>query len=132
MNQYNKEWEKISKAYKQAYVSLKMNKIENKDLSEDIKEFEQYMDDDFNTPNVLMLISNIIKKINVKIRAKEDFSSDFNTLDTILNSLGIIADKPVIDDEAIDTYNKWNEARINKDFESADKYRNILVEKGII
>ena len=109
-----------------------MNKIENKDLSEDIKEFEQYMDDDFNTPNVLMLINNVIKKINVKIRAKEDFSSDFNTLDTILNSLGIIPNKPVIDDLAIDTYNKWNEARINKDFEAADKYRNILVEKGII
>ena len=132
MNQYNKEWEKISKAYKQAYVSLKMNKIENKDLSEDIKEFEQYMDDDFNTPNVLMLINNVIKKINVKVRAKEDFSSDFNTLDTILNTLGIVPNKPVIDDETIDTYNKWNEARINKDFEAADKFRNILVEKGII
>ena len=132
MNQYNKEWEKISKAYKQAYVSLKMNKIENKDLSEDIKEFEGYMDDDFNTPNVLMLISNIIKKINVKIRSKEDFSADFNTLDVILNTLGIIPFKPEIDDEAIEVYNKWNEARINKDFEAADKYRNILLEKGII
>ncbi len=132
MNQYNKEWEKISKAYKQAYVSLEMSNNTNKELSEDIKEFESYMDDDFNTPNVLMLISNILKKINTKIRSKEDFASDFNTLDVILNSLGTVATKPVIDAEAKECYAKWNEARANKDFDSADKYRNILVEKGIL
>ena len=132
MNQYNKEWDKISKAYKQAYVSLEMSGIKNKELSEDIKEFENYMDDDFNTPNVLMLINNVIKKINVKVRAKEDFSAEFNTLDVILNTLGTIPVKPNVDDEAKDVYAKWNEARSNKDFEAADKYRNILVEKGII
>ena len=132
MNQYNKEWDKISKAYKQAYVDLAMKDINDKSLSEDIKEFESYMDDDFNTPNVLMLINNIIKKINVKIRAKENYAPEFNTLDIILNTLGTIPNKPVIDDEIKDIYNKWNIARTNKDFESADKYRNILVEKGII
>ena len=132
MNQYNKEWEKISKAYKQAYVSLVMDDKLTKELSEDIKEFESYMDDDFNTPNVLMLINNIIKKINTKVRLKEDFSADFNTLDVILNSLGIIPSKPNIDDEAKEVYKNWNIARVNKDFEAADKYRNILIEKGII
>ena len=132
INQYNKEWEKISKAYKQAYVSLVMDDKLTKELSEDIKEFESYMDDDFNTPNVLMLINNIIKKINTKVRSKEDFSADFNTLDVILNSLGIIPSKPNIDDEAKEVYKNWNKARVNKDFEAADKYRNILIEKGII
>ena len=132
INQYNKEWEKISKAYKQAYVSLVMDDKLTKELSEDIKEFESYMDDDFNTPNVLMLINNIIKKINTKVRSKEDFSADFNTLDVILNSLGIIPSKPNIDDEAKEVYKNWNIARVNKDFEAADKYRNILIEKGII
>ena len=132
MNQFNKEWAKISQAYKQAYVNLAMSNNTNKELSEDIKEFENYMDDDFNTPNVLMLINNIIKKINVKIRAKEDFSPEFNSLDVILDSLGVVPAKPEINDEIKDVYNKWNIARTNKDFESADKYRNILVEKGIL
>ncbi len=132
INQYNKEWEKISKAYKQAYVSLVMDDKLSKEYSEDIKEFETYMDDDFNTPNVLMLINNVIKKINTKVRSKEDFSSDFNTLDVILNTLGIIPNKPEIDNEAKEVYKNWNNARINKDFEAADKYRNILIEKGII
>jgi cysteinyl-tRNA synthetase len=132
INQYNKEWEKISKAYKQAYVSLVMDDKLSKEYSEDIKEFETYMDDDFNTPNVLMLINNVIKKINTKVRSKEDFSADFNTLDVILNTLGIIPNKPEIDNEAKEVYKNWNNARINKDFEAADKYRNILIEKGII
>ena len=132
INQYNKEWEKISKAYKQAYVSLVMDDKLSKEYSEDIKEFETYMDDDFNTPNVLMLINNVIKKINTKVRSKEDFGVDFNTLDVILNTLGIIPNKPEIDNEAKEVYKNWNNARINKDFEAADKYRNILIEKGII
>ena len=132
INQYNKEWEKISKAYKQAYVSLVMDDKLSKEYSEDIKEFETYMDDDFNTPNVLMLINNVIKKINTKVRSKEDFGADFNTLDVILNTLGIIPNKPEIDNEAKEVYKNWNNARINKDFEAADKYRNILIEKGII
>ena len=132
INQFNKEWEKISKAYKQAYVSLVMDDKLSKEYSEDIKEFETYMDDDFNTPNVLMLINNVIKKINTKVRSKEDFSADFNTLDVILNTLGIIPNKPEIDAEAKEVYKNWNNARINKDFEAADKYRNILIEKGII
>ena len=132
MDQYAKEWDKISKAYKQAYVSLVLSGNENKELSEDIKEFENYMDDDFNTPNVLMLISNILKKINVKLRSKESFSADFNTLDVILNTLGIIPFKPEIGIEEKDIYDKWSKARMEKDFEAADKFRNILVEKGIL
>ena len=29
-------------------------------------------------------------------------------------------------------FNLWNNARANKDFESADKYRNMLMQKGLI
>jgi len=132
MDQYTKEWEKISKTHKQAYVSLVLSDNTNKELSEDIKEFENYMDDDFNTPNVLMLISNIVKKINVKLRSKEDFSADYNTLDVILNTIGTIPFKPTIDIEDKDIFDKWNHARTNKDFEAADRFRSILVEKGIL
>ena len=34
--------------------------------------------------------------------------------------------------EDIELYNNWMNARNNKDFESADMYRNKLVEKNIL
>lgn len=132
IEQYNKEWEKISKAYKQAYVYLCINNITNDKISNDINDFDSYMDNDFNTANVLMLINNVVKKINTKLRSKEDFSDDFNTLKTILDVLGTIVDVPKITEEDKVVYAKWDEARKMKDFASADEYRKILSEKGIL
>ena len=34
--------------------------------------------------------------------------------------------------EELDIYVKWNQARENKDFQSADKYRNMLIEWKIL
>ena len=50
----------------------------------------------------------------------------------MLSILGVFIDKVVLSNEDKDTYNKWNEAKSNKDFETADKYRAILTEKGIL
>jgi len=41
-------------------------------------------------------------------------------------------DKVVLSEEDLEIYNKWNEAKKEKDFETADRYRNILIEKGIL
>ena len=48
------------------------------------------------------------------------------------NILGIDFENTLLSEEEVDIVNKWNEARRNKDFESADKYRAIINEKNII
>ena len=35
-------------------------------------------------------------------------------------------------DEQLEVYKKWNEARLNKDFASADIFRNKLVEWKVL
>ena len=50
----------------------------------------------------------------------------------MLEILGIFIKKVELSLEDKDIYNKWNEAKANKDFDTADKYRNILIEKGIL
>lgn len=132
MEQYNKEWEKIKTALKQANNFLCVNNINGDDLLDSVEEFKELMDDDFNTPNVLTLITNVLKKLNANIRAKQDVLAPFNTLKLILSILGIECELKDLTQEEIGIYKAWEEARKSKDFENADKYRDILVNKGIL
>ena len=92
------------------------------------------MNQDFNVQNVLTLITQIVKDINTSLRSK-DYNTlvlKFNTFSKILEVLGINLFIKKMNDEELDAYTKWNDARINKDFELADKYRQKLVEWKIL
>ena len=94
------------------------------------------MADDLNTPNAYMVIFDTVKLLNQSLRTKEidwkKVSADYNAIEKMLEILGIFVDKTVLSDEDKDIYAKWNEAKKAKDFETADKYRAILSEKGIL
>ena len=83
-----------------------------------------------------MVIYDTVKLLNQNLRTKDiDFNEvakNYNAIEKMLEILGIFIDKVVLSDEDKDIYNKWNEAKANKDFESADKYRAVLTEKGIL
>lgn len=135
VNQYKKEYEKWQRAYKQALYELQYQHILSDALSDkDIEEFKEYMNQDFNVQNVLMLINQIIKDINTTLRSKEydTLALKVNTLRTILDVLGIDLFVDPMNDEQLEIYTKWMEARLNKDFASADIYRAKLVEQKIV
>ena len=50
----------------------------------------------------------------------------------MLSVLGIFVKPVVLSEEDRDIYSKWNEAKAAKDFETADKYRAELQNRGII
>ena len=134
-DQYQKEYDKWQRAYKQALYTLQYeNKLTNDVDSNDIEEFKKQMDDDFNVQNVLTLINTIVKAMNTSLRAKDynTLAIKLNTLKTILDVLGINLFVEKMNDENLENYKKWQEARANKDFELADVYRNKLTEAGIL
>ena len=134
-DQYQKEYDKWQRAYKQALYTLQYeNKLTNDVDSNDIEEFKKQMDDDFNVQNVLTLINTIVKAMNTSLRAKDynTLAVKLNTLKTILDVLGINLFVEKMNDENLENYKKWQEARANKDFELADVYRNKLTEAGIL
>jgi cysteinyl-tRNA synthetase len=134
-NQYKKEYEKWQRAYKQALYELQYQHISSNEISnENIEEFKEYMNQDFNVQNVLMLINQIIKDINTTLRSKafNDLAIKVNTLKVILDVLGIDLFVKPMNDEELEIYSKWMEARLNKDFASADIYRSKLVELKIV
>lgn len=97
--------------------------------------FEETMDDDFETPNALAALFELIKKINsLNIDLTE---SDRDIILNFLNQIDkvfsvIIPEAQEISDEIEDLIKKRNEARTNKNWEESDKIRDELLKKGIV
>ena len=123
--------DKVKNALKQADLQIALNNLETGKLTHDDK-INKIMDNDMDTPNLITYLLDLVKELNNKIRSKEDFIETYDKIQLVNYVLGLVYNKVTLSDEDKETYNKWIEARNNKDFESADKYRNVLMEKGII
>ena len=135
LNQYKKEYEKWQRTYKMCLYELQYRGLLSDKIDEDdISKFKEYMNQDFNVQNVLTLITTIVKEMNTLLRSKDfdKLAVKLNTFITILDVLGINLFIDKLDDEKCNVYKLWNEARNNKDFEAADKYRNQLVEWNVL
>ena len=134
-NQYSKEYDKWVRAYKQSLYELQYkNLLTDKVNEEDINEFKKHMDDDFNVQNVLTLINNIVKEMNTSLRAKDydTLAVKLHTLEVILDVLHINLFVEKMTEEQLSVYKDWQEARLNKDFASADIARAKLVEWKLV
>ena len=133
-----KELDKVLTPLKQAYIKAALaNYVMGDDYDkESYRAFLDCLDDDMNTPNAYAVIFETVKKLNQTLRQREiDFAQltlYSNAVEKMLNVLGIVVDKPVIGEAEKELFAKWNQAKADKDFDSADKYRNELVEKGLL
>lgn len=132
---FSAEYEKIKRAYRQAMLYVDYNNISSTNLDDnDILEFKEAMDQDFNTPNVLTLIDRLVKELNNFVRQKNDekLIAKLNTLKTILGIWGIKVPYDALNEETKELYTSWIKARNEKDFENSDRLRGCLVEKGVL
>lgn len=133
-----KELTKVETPLKQAHVKAAMQKKElNGSLDQKLWDrFIEAMDDDLNTPNAYMVIFDAVKLLNQQLRVREinfeEVGTLVYTLEKMLEILGIIFDPVHVSDQDIENYNKWNAAKAEKDFETADVYRKLLMERGLI
>jgi cysteinyl-tRNA synthetase len=92
------------------------------------------MNDDLNTPNAYAAIFESIKLLNQQLRVREINFIALNkyiiSIEKMLEILGIKINRVILDDEDRALYLGWDLAKKNKDYESADKYRNKLLERG--
>ena len=132
------ELAKIETVLKQVDVKSQIANVKLTDEYNEEKylEFLAQMQDDLNTPNAYMVIFDTVKLLNQNLRTKDidynEVSKNYNAIIKMLDILGIYIKKVELSQEDKDTYSAWNEAKTNKDFETADKYRAILIEKGIL
>ncbi len=134
-NQYKKLYAKFDRAFKSASLTLDLANVCEKKVNEDeINEFKSYMDQDLNIANVITLLENIVKKINVLIRQHDTLglSLEFNTFKTILDVLGISFTYKKLTDEEKQLYFEWEKFKSEKNFEEADKIRVKLADLGVL
>lgn len=134
MKQYQDEYNKINRALKNAFVKFELENIEiDEDLldKDSLVKFYNEMNQNLNTPNAITVVYELVKSVN---REKDltELQKYYNSLIMILKILGFEFEFKKLTKEDKDTFNKWNEARSKKDFETADKYRTLLQEKGLI
>ena len=122
---------KIYDALRQANLNLQINGIETGKVTKDEK-INEIMDEDFNTPNLITYLNDLIKELNTKLRSKEDIVETYDKIQLINKILGLKYDLPVLSEDDKKLYNEWLEARNNKNFETADNLRAQLIEKSII
>jgi len=138
-NQFNKEYERIDQAISKLHLYLDVNDLFDDSLTtpttdELMKKFDDFNDDDFNSPNGLTIINEVVKLINLELRQDKDkvkLNALYNTLKTMLHIYGLDKEMKLMTKENKDLYNEWNNARLNKDFDKADSLRAKLVERGI-
>lgn len=123
---------KIKTVLKSANNELNIKNIHNIKEEKD-STFEEYMNDDFNTPNVITLLLSLVKDLNQKIRNKgNNILTLTNKILTITNILGLSYSMPEFTEKQKETYNNWIKAREDKDFALADTLREKLVKENIL
>lgn len=131
------EFNKVKFAHKQLKVKLRLNNCDKTTEKHELfTEFLSHLQNDLNVSMATTVLFDLIKLINLQIRQKQiDFQSLAKleaTLDAMLEILGYVLDDVVIDAETKLIFKSWEEAKSNKNFEVADHYRQILIEKGLL
>ena len=137
-NQLVFSWEALDSS-EQAYKKLK-KKIKSLDRKPDLHEekidfyqekFKEAIENDLNTSSMLTLVYDVLKDNELTDFTKLYLIEDF---DKVL-SLGLISEEVDIDIDTekliLDKIKLRNEAKMNKDYETADNIRNELLERGI-
>lgn len=142
ITQAEKEMRKIESAYRMLQHKLDYfgspEPIEDPVVNELRNEFVEVMKDDFNTPNAITVLQKLLKEINVNLR-KPQYNEEelshlnglYQLLNEFLNVLGLRLNIPHLTEDDIEIIRLKEEARNNKDYETADRYREQLQKKGI-
>ncbi|SDD59482.1 cysteinyl-tRNA synthetase [Terribacillus halophilus] len=134
---------------KNAYDNLQHRKAASTNQDSSVKEvmetiqeliarFEEEMDDDFNTANAVSVLFDLAREANVYLQQEqtseqviEAFTKAFEDLGGVLG-VTFAAETELLDDEIEDLLAQRVKARKNRDFQEADRIRDLLKEKNII
>src|SRR5688572_12553703 len=103
-----------------------------------LREFEEGMDDDFNTSVALAVVHNLSREVNtalarkhVKADNQRELLEVINRIDSVLNIFGE-QQREILDSEIQALLDQRQEARRRRDFARADEIRRELADRGII
>jgi cysteinyl-tRNA synthetase len=94
------------------------------------KKFYAYLDDDFDTPNALASLFDLVREVNIKGKPGKRVFALMKELDQLFDFMTF--DEGTIDKEIEALVQKREDARKKKDFRLADKIRDEISSKGFV
>ena len=125
------------------------NDLTDKYIKDLIKNFEEGMDNNFNSSVVIANLHEIFSFLGIELNQKTKFNllKIKEKIIELYNILGIFTEEPkkfirsikdkyleknnITEQYILDIIAKRNESKLNKDYAAADEFRNQLLEKGI-
>jgi cysteinyl-tRNA synthetase len=131
------EVNKALNALRQVEIKVQLSNLEIKEMAHTpfYDAFLDAMQDDLNTPNAMMRIFDVVKAININLRVhelKDELFAQYHDLKAMLDILGIEHIYFNVSDELKAIHQKWNQAKVDKDFALADAYRKVLMEANVL
>ena len=123
--------DKIYNTLKQARLQIQLNDIAVNQIKQD-ENINKIMDEDFNTPNLITYLLELIKELNTALRNKGEIGLLYDKINLIINILGLHYDLKTLSEDDKKTYQEWLKAKENKDYTKADELREILVNNNIL
>ncbi|NLW52496.1 MAG: cysteine--tRNA ligase [Tissierellia bacterium] len=117
-------------------IDLEDSKTNTEEVDILMKDFENAMDDDFNTSHAMAYLFDLSKLINISLKestSKAFYEKALETFMTMSEILGIKYDEYIsdLDKEVMDLIDQRNQARKDKDFAKADQIRDQLKKMNI-
>ena len=137
LNSVKKEVAKVDNVIKSVSLYLQVNHIANENYNKAaVDGMVGALEDDLNTSLALTKILDQVKKLNLAFRQKEKndkaIAIEYQTVLKMTAVIGFVFEPRKLNAAELEIYQAWLEAKQNKDFETADKLRTQLIEKGII
>ncbi len=131
LNECNLINDKIYNSLKQANLLIQIKNLEaNKIIKDD--NINKIMDEDFNTPNLITYLLELVKELNSNIRSNKDITTTYDKILLITKILGLHYEFTTLTASDKTLYQNWLEAKKNKDFNTADTIREDLINRNII
>lgn len=135
-----KDLEKMSSTYNKLSIAIQREQELPTDLltkeDNELSAFVDALSDDLNTANALSEVYRELKESNILLRNKgkdiAQLSRKYQILKTMFNLLGLVFEEIKLSDEDKELLNKFDEARANKDFVTADSLRAKLIDKKLL
>lgn len=131
LNECNLINDKIYNSLKQANLLIQINNLEANKITKD-DNINKIMDEDFNTPNLITYLLELVKELNSNIRSNKDITTTYDKILLITKILGLHYEFTTLTASDKTLYQNWLDAKKNKDFNTADTIREDLIDRNII
>lgn len=138
IEQSQKEVQRIEQALKTAYIALSRGNVELNGAydTEVIERFMTALKDDLNVANATVVLFEEIKNLNQLLRIKdkdmEALITSVLTIEKMLDIFGIYIERIELSKDDKDLFETWDTLKREKNFEEADKIRQLLTVRGYL